>query len=85
MGSTVAIPVKNEMVKAESVKSEPKSRTATNSGNVSQRYPLFAEGVKKKSESVKSVKSAKSSGGSASQRSGLWHCPLEMNHMKGHR
>jgi hypothetical protein len=48
VGSAVAIPVKNEMVKAESVKSEPKSRTATNSGNVSQRYPLFAEGVKKR-------------------------------------
>ena len=73
VGSAVAIPVKNELVKAEpvkaeSVKSEPKSRTATNSGNVSQRYPLFAEGVKKKNESVKSMKS---SAGSASQRSGL--------------
>ena len=61
--------MKNEMVKAESVKSEIKSRTATHSGNLSQRYPLFAEGVKKKSESVKSggsVKSDKSASGSAS-------------------
>ena len=71
--SAVAIPVKNEPVKAESVKSEMKSRTATNSGNVSQRYPLFAEGVKKKSESVKSMKS---SAGSASQRSGMMALPV---------
>jgi hypothetical protein len=73
VSSAVAIPVKNEPVKAESVKSEMKSRTATNSGNVSQRYPLFAEGVKKKSESVKS---SKSSAGSASQRSGMMALPV---------
>ena len=36
------------LVRAESVKSEMKSKTATNSGNVSQRCPLFAEGVKKR-------------------------------------
>ena len=78
IGSAVAIPVKHEMVKAESVKSEMKSRTATNSGNVSQRYPLFAEGVKKKSESVKSLKSIKSGSGagSASRRSGMMALPV---------
>ena len=79
VGSAVAIPVKNEMVKAESVKSEIKSRTATHSGNPSQRYPFFAEGVKKKSESVKSgdsVKSVKSGSGSASQRSGRMAQPV---------
>ena len=64
------------MVKAESVKSEMKSRTATNSGNLWQRYPLFAQGVKKKSESVKSLKSVESSGGSVSQRSGMMALPV---------
>ena len=78
VGSAVAIPVKNEMVKAQSVKSEDKSRTATHSGNISQRYPLFAEGVKKQSESVKSgsVKSVKSASGSASQLSGRMAQPV---------
>jgi hypothetical protein len=80
IGSAVAIPVKNEPVKAESVKSEPKSRTATHSGNISQRYPLFAEGVKKQSGSVKSasVKSAKrsSAAGSAAQRMGMMALPV---------
>ena len=73
------------MVKAESVKSEIKSRTATHSGNLSQRYPLFAEGVKKKSESVKSgasVKSFKFGSGSASQRSGRMAQPWATKRMK---
>ena len=80
IGSAVAIPVKDEPVKAESVKSEPKSRTATHSGNISQRYPLFAEGVKKQNGSVKSasVKSAKksSAAGSAAQRLGMMALPV---------
>ena len=79
VGSAVAIPVKNEMVKAESVKSDIKSKTATHSGNLLHRYPLFAEGVKKKSESVKSgasVKSVKSGSGFASQRSGRMAQPV---------
>ena len=78
VGSAVAIPVKHEMVQAELVKSDMKSRTATNSGNVSQRYPLFAEGVKKKSESVKSLQSAKfgPDAGSASRRSGMMALPV---------
>jgi hypothetical protein len=79
VGSAVAIPVKNEMVKAQSVKSEDKSRTATHSGNISQRYPLFAEGVKKQSGSAKSasVKSKKSSAsGSAAQRAGMMALPV---------
>ena len=75
MGSAVAIPVKNETLKAESVKSEMRSRTATHSGNISQRYPLFAEGVKKKSGSVKSAKSG-SGAGSAAQRSGMMALPV---------
>ena len=83
VGSAVAIPVKNELVKAEpvkveSVKSEPKSRTATHSGNLSQRYPIFAAGVKK-SGSVKSgsVKAKpESDSGSASQRAGLMALPV---------
>ena len=83
VSSAVAIPVKNEMVKAEpvkpeSVKSEPKSRTATNSGNLSQRYPIFAAGVKKsgsaKSESVKAK--SESGRGSASQRAGTMALPV---------
>ena len=53
VSSAVAIPVKNEPVKEGSVKSEMKSRTATNSGNLSQRYPIFAAGVKKNRGSAK--------------------------------
>jgi hypothetical protein len=71
IGSAVAIPVKNEPVKAESVKSE---------GKTTQRFPLFAEGVKKQSGSVKapSVKSGKksSSAGSAAQRAGMMALPV---------
>ena len=78
IGSAVAIPVKNEPVKLESVKSDMKSRTATHSGSISQRYPIFAEGVKKQGGSAKSgsVKSAESSAGSASQRSGRMALPV---------
>ena len=85
VGSAVAIPVKNEMMKAESVESEGKSRTATHNGNISQRYPLFAEGVKKQSGSVKSgsVKSAKSPAGSASQRSGRMAQPVGTERYEG--
>ena len=73
------------MMKAESVKSEVKSRTATHSGNVSQRYPIFAEGVKKQSGSVKSgsVKSAESQAGSASQRSGRMAQPVSNEPYEG--
>ena len=70
------MPVKNEPVKAESVKSDMESRTATNSGNLSQRYPLFAEGVKRKSEFVKTGKSAKSSVEAAAQRFAMMVLPV---------
>ena len=78
VGSAVAMSVKNEMVNAESVKGEIKSRTATHSGNLSQRNPHFAEGVKKKIESVKSgsVESVKSASDPASQRSGRMAQPV---------
>ena len=76
IGSAVAIPVKNEPVKAGSVKSE-RAKSESGSGIPNLFYtkaPSVKDEAVKKPGSVKSKKS--SAGGSASQRSGMMALPV---------